>query len=108
MLTDQSQHTKNIRLGFANARSGQVNFSLPLSVISERCDAIRNLDFTFATDTILPTRSPQVYPVLFQYSCYSCSNFSNFGSYRHSVMVLKLTKLVIFLAILQYMPFFDQ
>ena len=34
----------------------QVNFSLPLSVISERCDSIQHLDLTFATDTLLPTR----------------------------------------------------
>ncbi len=38
--------------------TAQVNFSLPLSVVSARCDAIRQLDLTFATDTLLPTRPP--------------------------------------------------
>ena len=51
-----TKHTKLLRLGFTNARSGPVNFSRPLAVIRERCDSVRHLDLTFATDTLLPTK----------------------------------------------------
>ena len=51
-----SKHTKNLRFGWTNARSGPVNFSRPLAVILDRCDGLRHLDFTFATDTLLPTK----------------------------------------------------
>ena len=51
-----TKRTKNLRFGFTNARSGPVNFSRPMSVIMERCESLRHLDFTFATDTLLPTK----------------------------------------------------
>ena len=44
------------RFGFTNARSGPVNFSRPLAVIQQRCQSLRHLDLTFATDTLLPTK----------------------------------------------------
>jgi len=51
-----TKHTKNLRFGFTNARSGPVNFSRPLAVIQQRCHSLRHLDLTFATDTLLPTK----------------------------------------------------
>ena len=51
-----TRQTKNIRFAFTNARSGSVDFSRPLAVISERCQNLRYLDLTFATDTLLQTK----------------------------------------------------
>ena len=51
-----TKHTKSLRIGFTNARSGQVKFCCALANIEERCHSIRHLDLTFATDTLLPTK----------------------------------------------------
>ena len=48
--------TKSLRFGFTNARSGPVDFNKPLSIITSRCDNLRYLDLTFATDTLMPTK----------------------------------------------------
>ena len=54
-----TRQTKSIRFAFTNARSGSVDFSRPLAVISERCQNLRYLDLTFATDTLLQTKPGQ-------------------------------------------------
>ena len=43
--------TRALRFGFANARSGPVDFSRPLEIIRERCASLRVLDLGFATDS---------------------------------------------------------
>ena len=48
--------TKSLRFGFTNARSGPVDFNKPLKIITERCNNLRYLDLTFATDTLMPTK----------------------------------------------------
>ena len=54
-----TRQTKNIRFAFTNARSGSVDFSRPLAVISARCHGLRYLDLTFATDTLIQTKPGQ-------------------------------------------------
>merc|ERR1719220_1246147 len=51
-----TRQTKNIRFAFTNARSGSVDFSRPLAVITDRCHSLRYLDLTFATDTLIQTK----------------------------------------------------
>ena len=51
-----TKQTKNLRFAFTNARSGSVDFSRPLSVLRDRCDALRHLDLTFTTDSLQQTK----------------------------------------------------
>ena len=45
-----------IRFGFTNARSGSVDFGRSLEILTERCQSLRYLDLTFATDTLIQTK----------------------------------------------------
>ena len=56
IIAAMTGQTKYIRFGFTNARSGSVDFTRALGVISERCQNLRYLDLTFATDTLLQTK----------------------------------------------------
>ena len=51
-----TKHTKNLRIGFTNARSAPVKFCCALEHIEERCHNLRHLDLTFATDTLSPSK----------------------------------------------------
>jgi len=64
--------TKTLRFGFTNARSGPVDFNKPLSIITNRCDNLRYLDLTFATDTLMPTKpgaEPENFNTVFAREC---------------------------------------
>ena len=56
LAVGMTKNTKTLRFGFTNARSGPVDFNKPLSIITERCQNLRYLDLTFATDTLMPTK----------------------------------------------------
>jgi len=56
LAVGMTSKTKSLRFGFTNARSGPVDFSKPISVITERCKNLWYLDLTFATDTLMPTK----------------------------------------------------
>jgi hypothetical protein len=67
-----TSRTKSFRYGFSNARSGPVNFSIPLSLVRERGQGLQHLDLTFATDTLLPTKpgmGPETFNSVFAREC---------------------------------------
>jgi len=55
LTISMTEKTQSLRLGFTNARSGQVDFTRPMEVVTARCSGLRHLDLTFATDTLAPS-----------------------------------------------------